>query len=68
MPNISKQNRQVRAPAQPDALKVRKVDPSALTRLFDEWMRGDEMEQRETFEALRSFLDEDRPAGHKLFA
>jgi hypothetical protein len=30
-------------------------------------MRGDATEQRETFEILRGSLDEDRPAGYKLF-
>jgi hypothetical protein len=30
-------------------------------------MRGDEAEQRETFEFLRRALDEERPAGHKHF-
>lgn len=45
-----------------------KADPSALARLFDEWMQGDETEQRETFELLCCALDEDRPAGYKLFS
>jgi hypothetical protein len=31
-------------------------------------MHGDETEQRETFEVLRSSLDEDRPEGYKLFS
>jgi hypothetical protein len=44
-----------------------KVDPSALARLFDEWMQGDEAEQRETFDVLSRSLDEDRPAGYRLF-
>jgi hypothetical protein len=42
-------------------------DPTALARLFDEWMQGDEAEQRETFETLRHSLDEGRRDGHKLF-
>ena len=45
-----------------------KPDPSALARLLDEWMHGDEAEQRETFEVLRRSLDEDRPDGFKLFS
>ena len=45
-----------------------KRDPSALARLLDEWMQGDEREQRETFEVLRRYLDEDRPEGYKLFS
>ena len=43
-------------------------DPAALARLLDEWMQQDEAEQRETFEFLRRALDEDRPAGYKLFS
>jgi hypothetical protein len=43
------------------------TDPIGLSRLFDEWMQGDETEQRETFEALRQSLDQDRRAGYKLF-
>lgn len=42
-------------------------DPAVLARLLDEWMQGDETEQRETFEILRRRLDEDRPMGYKLF-
>ena len=49
-------------------LGIRKPDPSALARLLDEWMHGDETEQRETFEVLRRSLDEDRPEGYKLFS
>jgi hypothetical protein len=46
---------------------TRKPDPAAVARLLAEWMRGDEAEQRETFELLRRALDEDRPEGYKLF-
>lgn len=45
-----------------------KLDQSALAKLLDEWMQGDEREQQETFEVLRRSLDEDRPDGYKLFA
>lgn len=55
-------------PAEQETLRIRKPNPSALARLFDEWMQGDATEQRETFEALRRSLDEDRPAGYKLFS
>jgi hypothetical protein len=44
------------------------VDPAELERLLEEWMQGDPVEQRETFEALKLSLDEDRPAGYKLFS
>lgn len=44
-------------------------DPTALIRLLDEFARGDEAEQRETFEALKRALDEgrrrDRPPGDR---
>ena len=43
-------------------------DRAALVRLIEEWMQGDETEQRETFQILRQSLDEDRPAGYKLFS
>jgi hypothetical protein len=43
-------------------------DYSALAKLLDEWMQGDEVEQRETFDVLRNSLDEDRPDGYKLFS
>jgi hypothetical protein len=60
------QSRQV--PRQPERQRSPIVDRAALTALLDEWMRGDETEQRETFEALRRSLDEDRPEGYKLFS
>ena len=44
------------------------TDAFALARLFDEWMRGDEAEQREMFGVLRRSLDEVRPTGYKLFS
>jgi hypothetical protein len=49
-------------------LRPRNADPSALAKLFDEWMQADATEQRETFEELRRSLDEDRLAGYKLFS
>jgi hypothetical protein len=66
MPDISKVNESAHVLEQ-ETLS-RKADPLALAVLLDEWMRGDETEQRETFDALRRSLDEDRPAGHKLFS
>jgi hypothetical protein len=45
-----------------------RLDPAALDRLLEGWMQGDATEQRETFEALQRSLDEDRPAGYKLFS
>jgi hypothetical protein len=53
--------------SRPEELPFRpRPDASALKRLLEEWMRGDEKEQQETFETLRR-LDEDRPEGYKLF-
>jgi hypothetical protein len=68
MPETSKRDMSVRAPAEQEVLCTRTTDPSALAKLFDEWMHGDEAEQRDTFEFLRNALDEDRPAGYKLFS
>jgi len=52
----------------PDRSIRGRSDPVALSRLLDEWMQGDEAEQRETFQFLRQALDEQRPAGYKLFS
>ena len=41
-------------PPGPEILRKPKADPSALAKLLDEWMHGDEAEQRETFEVLRA--------------
>jgi hypothetical protein len=49
-------------------LRKRAPDRVALKTLLEEWAHGDKQEQTETFEFLRRCLDEDRPAGHKLFA
>ncbi|MBV9490005.1 MAG: hypothetical protein JO069_09815 [Verrucomicrobia bacterium] len=68
MPDTSNRDQPLRIPAQQEQLRAQKADPSALLRLFDEWMQGDETEQRETFEVLRHSLDEDRLDGYKLFS
>jgi len=61
-----------REPEQEGAPKTqslpRQTNPVALAKLLDEWMSGDQTEQRETFEFLRNALDEHRPAGYKLFS
>ena len=67
MPDTSKHDQPPRVLVQQDRLRSQEADPSALARLSDEWMQGDEAEQRETFEVLRRSLDEDRPAGYKFF-
>jgi hypothetical protein len=46
----------------------RSADSSPLARLLDEWMHGDEAEQKATFEFLRRALDADRPPGYKFFS
>ncbi len=43
-------------------------DPMAVRCLFDTWLQGDTLEQRETLEALGKGIDENRPKGHKLFS
>jgi hypothetical protein len=68
MPDTSRRNHSATDDERQETLRMHKVDPSALAKLFDEWMQGDEVEQRETFEMLRHSLDEDRPAGYKIFS
>ena len=68
MPDTTKHHEPVQMPRHRDSVCPSKPDASALARLLDEWMHGDETEQRETFEALRRSLDEDRPEGYKLFS
>lgn len=65
MPQTSKRDQPVQLPRHKESAKA---DPFALTRLFDEWMHGDETEQKETFEVLRRRIDESRPEGYKLFS
>ena len=68
MPDAAKHEQPSPVPGQQECARARKPDPAALAKLLDEWMHGDEAEQRETFEFLRRALDEDRPAGRKLFS
>jgi hypothetical protein len=68
MPDTFKRDYSVRGHEPQESLRMHKIDPSELAKLFDEWMQGDQTEQRETFEMLRRSLDEDRPAGYKLFS
>jgi len=49
-------------------MRPHRTDPVALASLLNEWMLGDEAEQRDTFGVLRRSLDEDRPDGYKLFS
>ncbi len=64
MPQINKQEPQ----GERERPLRSRTDAAALSRLLEEWMQGDEAEQRETFEFLRQALDEDRPAGYKFFS
>ena len=66
MPDIRKPEPRIPPHTRQD-LPARKPDPATVARLLDDWMRGDEAEQRDTFEFLRRALDEDRPEGYKLF-
>jgi hypothetical protein len=68
MRDTTKQEQPFQVPRRRESPFGSKPDPSALARLLDEWMRGDESEQRETFEVLRRSLDENRPEGYKLFS
>jgi len=67
MRDANKHDQPYRVPRQQEHAYSRKLNPSALAKLLDEWMHGDETDQQETFEVLRRSLDEDRPDGYKLF-
>ena len=67
MPDTNKLGQPFQMPRHQESVCPSKPDASALARLLDEWMHGDETEQRETFEVLRRSLNEDRPDGYKLF-
>ena len=67
MPETNKHGEPRRIPRQREFVCSSTPYRSALAKLLDEWMQGDELEQRETFEVLRRSLDEDRPDGYKLF-
>jgi len=67
MSEITELDQPFQPPRHDESPSGSKLDPSALARLLEEWMQGDEAEQRETFEVLRRFLDKDRPEGRKLF-
>ena len=67
MPDTTKHDEPFRASRQ-ELVYSQKPDSSALLKLLDEWMQGDETEQRETFEVLRRSLDEGRPEGYKFFS
>jgi hypothetical protein len=68
MPDTNKHGEPCRVPGQRESLYPQKPNSSALTKLLDEWMQGDQTEQRETFEFLRRALDEDRLEGYKFFS
>jgi hypothetical protein len=67
MPNTSKRDEPVQYAREERSVRSRQSDPAALARLLDEWMHGDETEQRETFEILQRALNDGRPDGYKLF-
>jgi hypothetical protein len=68
MPSTNKHDQLGRISRQQEMVCPPKPDRSALAKLLDEWMQGDETEQRETFDILRRSLDEGRPDGYKLFS
>jgi hypothetical protein len=68
MPDTTKHDQPFQMPSHRESPCDSRPDPSAIATLLDEWMHGDETEQRETFEALRRSLDEDRLEGYKLFS
>ncbi len=68
MPDTNKHSQPYRIPPRQEAAGPSKPDAAGLAQLLDEWMRGDQREQQETFEVLRRSLDEDRPDGYKFFS
>ena len=68
MADTNKHGQVNQIPQQRESRYPSKPDYPALAKLLDEWMQGDEVEQRETFDVLRRSLDEDRPDGYKLFS
>jgi len=67
-PDTDKHDLPSHAPRHQESPRRSKPEAAALARLLDEWMDGDETEQRETFAVLRRSLDEDRSEGQKLFS
>jgi hypothetical protein len=65
MPDTAKFDHPSQAPLHRESPSGSKTDPFALAKLLNEWMQGDETEQRETFEALCRSWDEDRPEGYR---
>jgi hypothetical protein len=68
MPDTNKHDHPDQISRQQGVVRPPQPGGPALAKLLDEWMQGDETEQRETFEVLRRSLDEDRPDGYKLFS
>ena len=68
MPDTNQHGQPCQIPRQQESVRLPKPDRSGLTKLLDEWMQGDQTDQRETFEVLRRSLNEDRPDGYKLFS
>ena len=68
MPDTNKHGELSRGSAREEFVYSGKPAPMALAKLLDEWMQGDDTDQRATFEILRRALDEDRPEGYKLFS
>jgi len=68
MPDTNKHGQPFQMPRHQEPRCSSKLDPYALAKLLDEWILGDETEQRETFEILRRSLDEERPEGYKLLS
>ena len=50
-----------------EAAAAQRARNEAGIRLLREWRKGDEQEQRETWEFLKRVLDQDRLSNRKLF-
>lgn len=67
MPDTNNRREPAGIPQPGGIVGLKKPNPVDLAKLLDDWMHGNETEQRETFEFLRRALDEGRPEGYKLF-
>ena len=51
----------------PEATESHAIGVESVVRSLRKLLEGDEQEQRETFEYLKSALEEDRPSSRRVF-
>jgi hypothetical protein len=55
MPSPINRDPSRRLPVRKEFVHPHRTDPNALAKLLNEWMLGDEAEQRDTFEVFSAF-------------